>query len=164
MTPKAKIAVVVAAVVLVYLLGDFLIVTEMERLQHTIAELREAVAAADAERCISFISPDYLHNGESREQLLEIGRRIFQRTGPMEVQEISKKKPKISGREAVYESRMVVTFTKPGDEMLYSAGKLLSEWRLTFKKEGDRWLIYQVEPISINNQPIGGRGLRALPQ
>lgn len=164
MTPKIKIVAVAVGAVLVYLLFDLLIVTDLERLERTIADLRKAVEAADAERCISFVSPDYQYEGETREQLLEIGRQLFKATGPLEIKEINRKKPRITGATAVYDSKMLVTFTRPSNDMLYATGKALSEWRLSFRKEGDRWLVYQVELLSVNNQPFGRRGLGALPR
>ena len=159
MTPKMKIVAIVAAAVVIYLALDFLIVTDKERLEQTIAGLEKAVEAGDAEKCIDFISPDYLFEQKTREDLLKLGQRLFEMTGPMKIKELETKL-NITDSLAVYESQMLANLTDPKEEMLYAAGTVLSQWRLSFKKEDGKWLIYQVELLSLNKQPV--RGLDVL--
>lgn len=159
MTPKQKVVAAVVGVILVYLAVDFLVVTDKERLQRTISDLKKAVEEGDADRCISFLSPGYSFEGKTRDDLLELGKSLFKMTGPMKIRELETKL-NITGALAVYDSQMAATMEKPNEEMLYAAGTVLSEWRLSFRKEGDKWLIHQVELRSLNKQEV--RGLDVL--
>ncbi|MEW6354901.1 MAG: nuclear transport factor 2 family protein [Planctomycetota bacterium] len=159
MTPKLKIAAIVAAAILIYLLAEFLIVTDRERLETTINDLHRVVEKADADKAIAFIAPDYHFQDKSRDELLEFGQRMFKLTGPMKIK-ILEEKLNVNGSLAVYESSILAALSNPGGDVPYAGGQVPSQWRLSFKKEGDKWLIYQVEPISLFNQPV--RTLDAL--
>ncbi|NOZ23893.1 MAG: nuclear transport factor 2 family protein [Planctomycetes bacterium] len=159
MTPKVKIAAIVAAAVAIYLLGDFLIVTDRERLEATIKDLHHVVEKADAGKVIAFLAPDYHFQDKTRDDMLAFGQKMLKLTGPMKIKVIEEKL-NINGSLAVYESTILATLSNPSGDLPYAGAQVPSQWRLSFKKEGDKWLIYQVEPISLFNQPV--RSLDAL--
>jgi len=159
MTPKMKIAAIVAAAVLIYVLGDFLIVSDRERLQATVDDLHYVVEKADANKAMAFIAPDYHFQNKSRDDMLAIGQRMFKLTGPMKIKVIEETFS-INGSLAVYESTILATLSNPGGDLPYAGAQVPSQWRLSFKKDNGEWLIYQVEPISLFKQPV--RSLDAL--
>jgi len=105
-----KPAALLLLVILGLLLFDAIIVTDKERLERTLEEIREAIERADAAACAAFLSPDYSFDGLDAGGVTEVAEEIFRITGKMYVKELERAIT-ISDNLAVVEGRILTRST-----------------------------------------------------
>ena len=136
------------------LLIDHLIVTEKERIEGIIRELRLAAEQADADMMVEGFSGNFDAEGISRGDLRLMAQRFFEVHGPVQFRRFEARINR-TGRTALAEIHASV------DTENHPAARLRgrSVWQLEFQKESDgAWRIADLTPLYIGGQEVESLG------
>lgn len=151
--PKRAVMFFLLGGVALWLLLDWAIVTDKERIERAVRAMRDAAASADAAALFEHVSPAYYDERLSAAQLRLLADDFFRASGPMTIR-IRKLAVEISGETAVAEVSMLAYGADDNSSNATGTAAFL----LDFRKEGRRWLVTQIVPLRVNGQEIDGWG------
>jgi len=161
----AAAATFVGVVVLIFI-GDWLIVTDGERIDATVRALRAAVERGDAQALMARVSHDFRNRGGlTREDLAGIAEDFFSLYGPVEFHRFRFDRNR-AGDITVVAVSAIVSVDKG------RAGTGSSAWELELKKEADGvWRVTDLAPMRLDGRDTDGwnalpevRSLRSAPR
>ena len=143
----AAVALVAAALALL-LVGVFR-ETEGDRATRPIRDAVDALRRGDADGAVSSVAEDYFHDGLDRPGLRALAAGVIQYYGPARVRVLDKRVT-VEGDAASCD--LTVFASAPGAAK--ADGRSRSRWRVLLRREGDRWLVYQLSPVTFNGRPV----------
>jgi len=131
-------------------LADWLILTDAERIEDVMDELRYAVEHDDHRGVLDHLSADFRAGGMTREMLGLVAKSFFDDYGPVRLHRYQTA-VKVSGRLAVVEVRTFATAGGRRGGGLSSA----STWQAELRKEADDvWRVTALEPVRVNGRDV----------
>ena len=154
MSLRRKVLLVVAGIVALVVLLDFLIVTDSERLEDLMDQVREALLASDVNMLVGLLADDYEHEGYTA---ADLDRHASKWLPALDLVTVRYLKSELFVLED--EANIVVgCFTSSGPNA-GMPGSQLSSWQFKFEKRGDEWVIVGIELKSIGQNAVGLRDI-----
>jgi len=145
---KAGAVALVAAVALLLGVG-VLRQTEGDRVTAAIRSAVGALRRGDADGAVQYVVEDYFHDGLDRRALRLLAREVIEYYGPPRVRVLDRR-VSITGDLASCE--LTVSASAPGG--VHAGGRSRSRWLVSLRREGERWYIYRISPITFNGRPV----------
>lgn len=149
MTTLRKLLLIWLALLVLILAGSQLIVTDSKRVHRVLQACEASVRESQPERLMAQIAPDYAYQRMDWATLHQLARAIF-RKNEFSSTVLYREKIKIDGDTA--EARFSA-YVKSGQGSALPDS--LSGWRLKLEKRGQRWLITEIEMLTLNGQKVG---------
>lgn len=145
-----RFLLLLVAIVGIYLLVSWLVVTDAERVEGILDSAVAALAARDAEAALAAVPPDFSHDGVDRAALLEGGRSGLKRFPPRAIETLNRRiEVKGDRAEAALWLR---SFPAPGSDFPYPVD---TEWSLSLVKRAEGWRIVRIDLKEVAGQPAG---------
>ena len=150
-----------AAAVATYLIGDWIIVTDAERLRVVVDRVVAAASKADARGVMAEVAPDYSQDGVRHEALQAFVERFFDAYGPAH----TRMRSFTANAEGLVGVAEVRVYSRVDKETPWGRRGVASHWRLSFIRYGERWTIERIAPVSMGMQRISSlkRLMRRVP-
>ena len=158
--------IIIIVAVIFCAIGGWLLVmrlfpSDQKRLEWTLEDIRKAVESADAQKCMSFVSPGYHYDGMDYKVLEEFAKETLKLSGPMQIR-ILKQDVKVPQDGVGVVAGICLCSSRPGAQIPF---QVRTQWNLMFQKEGKDWKLRQIQLDSVNDQRVDGlMGLLKLVQ
>ncbi len=151
--PWLSFLALLAAVTLLCVVASVLIETKRERIARVITQAKEALEKGDVAEMLRSVSPDFQQEGLDKDGLGELMRSCLRAYGHPTIR-LWVRQLKLEGESVTCE--LSVRFAFPE----YHGGirEILSRsrWRVSLRKQNDRWLITELTPLSMEGYEPGG--------
>jgi len=154
--PRFAAASAVVGGALLLILMSLLWKTEREQIAGAISDTVRSMEEGDADEAIRHVAHDYYNDGLDREALKELARKAIEYYGAPGITVLNKQ-IEVSDGLATARVNLLAHGTKR-QRGLRNLSR--SEWILSFQKEGKRWHIRKVTPVTFGGQPV--ESLRSL--
>lgn len=125
------------------------VVTHREHAVAIMGRVERAVLSADADALGRELAPDFAAGDMDRAAFVEYVREQFRQVAVRTVAQLGFDVR--AGTSSQFET--VVAYIATIDAQRYS-GLLQSEWRITFRRDGSRWRISRIEPLTIGRESV----------
>ena len=145
-------AKIVPAVFVILLVLNWFVVTDREAVKIALDQLIAACEAGDTKALGALIDDQFSATGMSKRQFLDAVAPVFTQ---LKIENVYLQG--LENNPATAPAPAVVRFTAWADIVGNTGGKygkVQSAWKLTFQNRDNTWLLYDVQPISVNFQPI----------
>jgi len=154
MSRRAIILAVAVAAVLAYLLLDFFITTDRERVAHLIERVIDAVERGDAKAALAPVPRNYRSGRMDRAGLVALAAAFFDQYGVKRVHVLGRDIA-LSGRLAVVDLAVLVRAARRDGWV--TTGR--SRWHVRLRRvqgpAGPEWVVTDVSPTELYGQPVG---------
>jgi len=132
------------------LLFDLLTESDKEKIGKIVDQAKEAVEAADWEKCMGFVWTRYHEDGIDYERLNTIAKLLAGRTGTMDIW-LHRRRITVEGRRAAMTAEAVAI---PASDSPRLPGASRSTWQVSFRKIDGNWVISGVFPLKVAGRNV----------
>ena len=139
-----KIAILAAAIAVgLYIIADFIFLSDEEKIEALIEQGRAAVEAGEYEVIDSMVASDYDFDGKNRAEFMKQAEKVLDKYSPMSLMLLNEKILFLEEAGAVVEF-LVIANPKERSQL---PGSVKLPLRVLFHERDDEWKVTGLEPI-----------------